>query len=66
MRPVASSASAAPRIAKLSASVPPLVKITSEGSAPIRAATALLAIVEGGLRLLADSNEHSTHCRKDP
>ena len=43
LRPVTSSASAAPRIAKLSASVPPLVKTISAGSAPISAATALRA-----------------------
>ena len=53
LRPVTSSASAAPRIAKLSDSVPPLVKMTSDGSAPMSAATALLRAVEGGLRLLA-------------
>ena len=39
-RPVGSSASATPRSAKLSASVPPLVNTTSDGSPPISAATA--------------------------
>ena len=38
-RPVGSSASATPRSAKLSDSVPPLVNTISDGSAPIRAAT---------------------------
>jgi hypothetical protein len=38
--PLASAASAAPRRAKLSASVPPLVNTTSAGSAPISSATA--------------------------
>jgi hypothetical protein len=39
-RPVASAASAAPRMAKLSLSVPPLVRTISDGSALISPATA--------------------------
>ncbi len=53
-RPVGSSASAAPRIAKLSDSVPPLVKTISDGSALISAATADPRLVERRLRLLAE------------
>ena len=39
LRPDGSSASAAPRIARLSLSVPPAVKTISEASAPISAPT---------------------------
>ena len=52
LRPVGSSASATPRIAKLSASVPPLVKITSAGSAPIKAADGAPRVVDCRLCLL--------------
>ena len=50
----APSASAAPRRAKLSASVPPAVKTTSAGSAPISVATLVRASSMRGLGLLAE------------
>ena len=53
-RPVGSSASAAPRSAKLSASVPPLVNTISDGSAPMSAATADARVVEQRLGALAE------------
>ena len=54
LRPVGSSASATPRIAKLSDSVPPLVYTTSEGSALIRAATAARASSRAAFALLSE------------
>ncbi len=53
-RPLTSSASAAPRMAKLSLSVPPLVKTTSDGSAPISAATGAAGVVERRLGALPE------------
>ena len=54
-RPVGSSASAAPRMARLSDSVPPAVKTTSDGSPPISAATDAAGHVDGALRLLPEA-----------
>ena len=53
-RPVGSSASAAPRIAKLSLSVPPLVKTTSEGSAPNQGGHLRARLVQCGLGPLTE------------
>ena len=53
-RPVASSASAAPRMAALSLSVPPAVKTTSAASAPMQLGHLGPGLVEHGLGLLAE------------
>ena len=53
-RPEGSSASAAPRSARLSASVPLPVKTTSLGSASISAATLRARVVEQGLGALSE------------
>ena len=50
----APAASATPRIARLSASVPPLVKMISCGRAPIRSANRAARDVEPGLRRLSE------------
>ena len=53
-RPVGSSASAAPRIAKLSDSVPPLVNTISDGSALMQRGDRRSRVVERRFRLLAE------------
>ena len=53
-RPPGSSASAAPRMAKLSDSVPPLVYTISDGSAPDQGGDSRARLVHGGFRPLAE------------
>ncbi len=54
LRPDGSIASAAPRIARLSLSVPPAVKTISEASPPIKRATGTPRFVQRGFGLLTE------------